>query len=45
MRIYLVFAWYDLWIGFYWDRAKRKLYFLPIPMCGIVFDFGGERES
>lgn len=40
MRIKPIFAWYDLWVGAYWDRQARKLYLLPIPCCGIVFDFG-----
>ena len=35
-----IFAWYDFWIGAYYDRAKRKLYILPIPMFGIVITFG-----
>jgi hypothetical protein len=30
----------DLWIGFFWDRRTRRLYFLPIPCVGIVIDFG-----
>ncbi len=38
MRIRLYFAWYDLWIGAYWDRAKRTLY-LGIPMIGVKFIF------
>ena len=29
------FKWYDLWVGFYWDRKARTLYFCPLP-C-IVF--------
>lgn len=36
-----VFAWYDLWVGVYWDREKRKLYIFPIPCFGIVLSFKG----
>lgn len=39
-RIRCFAAWYDLWIGAYWDRQNRRLYVLPVPMLGIVFDFG-----
>lgn len=39
MRIKPLFAWYDLWVGIFWDRAKRRLYVLPIPMIGVVIDF------
>jgi hypothetical protein len=40
MRVRPIFAWYDLWIGVFWDSAKRKLYILPLPCIGIVIDFG-----
>lgn len=33
----VLFAWYDLWIGGYYDREKRILYICPLP-C-IVFKF------
>lgn len=35
----LIFAWYDLWIGMFWDSNKRRLYVMPIPCVGVVFEF------
>jgi hypothetical protein len=35
MKISFFFRWYDLWIGFYWDKNSRSLYICPIPMFGI----------
>jgi hypothetical protein len=47
MRIKPIFAWYDLWVGAFWDRQKQRLYILPLPCIGVVIDFrrtplGGE---
>lgn len=39
-KIHLVLAWYDLWIGAYWDRRERCLYLLPIPCVGVSVKFG-----
>lgn len=39
MRVKPLFAWYDLWIGVFWDRQKRKLYILPLPCIGIVIEW------
>jgi hypothetical protein len=29
------FAWYDLWVGAYWDQKERTLYVCPIPTVGV----------
>jgi hypothetical protein len=42
MKVYPIFAWYDLWVGFFWDRTARRLYVLPLPCLGVVIDFGRE---
>jgi hypothetical protein len=44
MKVRPIFAWYDFWIGAFWDRAKRKLYFFPLPCFGIVFEIGDCEE-
>jgi hypothetical protein len=41
MSVKPLFAWYDFWIGAFYDRAKRKLYIFPIPCFGIVVTFAG----
>ncbi|KKL53839.1 hypothetical protein LCGC14_2271440 [marine sediment metagenome] len=39
MKARPIFAWYDFWIGLFWDRKKRWLYILPIPCFGVVLQF------
>lgn len=43
MSIKPLFAWYDFWVGAFWDRQKRKLYIFPVPCFGIVIQFGSDR--
>ncbi len=38
MRIRPLFRWYDMYIGFYWDRKARSLYCIFLGL-GIVLDF------
>ena len=45
MKVRPILAWFDLWVGFYWDRKAQTLYFLPLPCLGVAFDFSRpERE-
>lgn len=43
MRIKPIFAWYDFWVGWFYDRTKRRLYIFPVPMLGIYIEFRGRR--
>lgn len=36
------FAWYDMWIGAYWDKRKRILYICPLPMILIEVPINGK---
>lgn len=45
MRTRIIFAWYDLWIGAYWDRKKRTLYLFPVPMIGLAVQFRGDENG
>lgn len=33
-----IFAWYDLWVGVFIDRDKRRVYVFPLPCLGIVIN-------
>jgi hypothetical protein len=45
MKIKPIFAWYDLWVGAFWDKKRKWLYILPIPMFGILIKFDHSKEA
>jgi hypothetical protein len=38
MKVSIFFAWFDLWIGAYYDQKKRTLYFCLLPCCVIKLE-------
>lgn len=38
-RISIFFAWYDFWIGMFYDRERRMLYICPVPMVVVKIWF------
>ncbi len=57
MKISIFLAWYDIWIGLFWDRKEKIAYFCPFPMVVIkirmnrrkidpkIFPNSGRRDS
>jgi hypothetical protein len=39
VKVRPIFAWYDLWVGLFVDKAKRRLYVFPVPCFGVVIDW------
>ena len=36
MKFKLFWAWFDFWVGFYYDRRKSILYICPLPTVVIA---------
>lgn len=43
MTFKVFFAWYDFWVGIFYDRQKRALYICPLPMLVIRIGFADAR--
>jgi len=39
MKLRFIAAWYDLWVGAYYNRKTSTLYLLPVPRLGIAITF------
>ncbi len=35
IKIKPICRWFDFWIGFYWDKNDKVLYFFPVPCFGF----------
>ena len=44
-KFQLILAWYDLWIGAYYDIGHRTLYILPLPCLVFRFEFSGSKNE
>ncbi len=38
-QVCFIVAWYDFWIGCFYDRKLHRVYVFPIPMVGICVDY------
>jgi len=45
MSMKIIFAWYDFWVGLFWDKDKRILYIFPVPCFGVAIVFRPKKES
>lgn len=45
MKFRFFFAWFDFWIGAYYDVGHRTLYVCLLPMCVMRFEFAGAKDE
>ena len=38
MKLSFFFAWYDLWVGIYFDRVRRTAYLCLLPCCVLKIE-------
>lgn len=44
MKIKIFFAWYDFWVGGFYDRDTRTLYVCPVPMVVIKISLSVKKD-
>ena len=37
--VWLYWAWFDAWVGLYYDREKHRLYVQPLPCIGLRIEW------
>jgi len=45
MKISPVFAWFDLWVGVYVDRKRKRFYVFPVPMLGVCVSWAPRPQA
>lgn len=45
MKFSVFWAWFDFWVGAYYDVGHRTLYICPLPMCVLRFEFSGPKAE
>jgi hypothetical protein len=45
MKVRVFFAWFDFWIGAYYDVGHRTLYVCPLPMIVVRLEFAGDKDE
>jgi hypothetical protein len=45
MKAWFIFSWHHFSIGLRWNPRIKRLQVFPLPCCGLVVDFNGERED
>ena len=38
-----MFAWYDFWVGVFYDKPRRRLYIFPVPCFGVRIELGARQ--
>ncbi len=39
-RARFFFAWYDAWVGVFWDQKKKQIYICPLPCLVVQIGYG-----
>jgi hypothetical protein len=42
MKLTFKILWYDLWVGFFYDRESVRIYFCPLPCFVFCLDLMGQ---
>jgi hypothetical protein len=43
-RLSVKWAWYDLWVGFFWEQHSRRLFWCPVPTVAVVLNLDFRKD-